>query len=112
MTTMSKASAKSHTLSSAHDLAWPGDDGALANAAQTWFAATAECQREMLDFLCRRLQADGETFSETLSCRNLADVTTIQSRWVSEAIRDYRDEGVKLMEIYSQAVNGRGRNKG
>jgi hypothetical protein len=91
MVTMSKSSGTLDTLRSGAGYAVSGDSGrALANATETWFAAAAECQREMM------------------GCRNPADMTAIQSRWVEETLRDYNAEMGKLMTILTKSVNGGG----
>jgi Phasin protein len=107
MATMSKSSGSSDTLRSGAGYALSGDSGrALANATETWFAAATECQREMMSFVSMRLQKDAETSREMMGCRNLADVTAIQSRWVEETLRDYNSEMGKLMTICTKSVNG------
>jgi hypothetical protein len=59
MATMSKSSGTSDTLRSGAGYALSGDSGrALANAAQSWFAAAAEYQREMMSFVSMRLEKD------------------------------------------------------
>jgi len=96
-------------MRSAGEFALPRDNGqALAKAAETWFAASAECQREMMGFMSMRLEKDGETAREMLSCKNPADATAIQSRWIEETLRDYSSEMTKLMTLCNRAVNGRG----
>ncbi|PVE23551.1 hypothetical protein DC522_15520 [Microvirga sp. KLBC 81] len=110
MATMSKNSGTSDTLRSGAGYALPGDSGrALANATETWFAAATECQREMMSFVSMRLEKDAETTREMMGCKNLADVTAIQSRWIEETLRDYNSEVTKLMAIYTKSVNGGGR---
>jgi hypothetical protein len=107
MATMSKSSGTSDTLRSGAGYASSGEGSrALANATETWFAAATECQREMMTFVSMRLQKDAETTREMLGCRNLADVTAIQSRWVEETLRDYNSEMGKLMTICTKSVNG------
>ncbi|MGF9761283.1 phasin family protein [Microvirga sp. 0TCS3.31] len=107
MATMSKSSGTSDTLRSGPGYALPGEGGrALANATETWFAAAAECQREMMTFVSMRLQKDAETTREMMGCRILADVTAIQSRWVEETLRDYNSEMGKLMTICTKSTNG------
>jgi len=109
MTTLSKRSTTSDTMRSAGEFALPRDTSqALAKAAETWFAASAECQREMMGFMSMRLEKDGETAREMLSCKNPADATAIQSRWIEETLRDYSSEMTKLMTLCNRAVNGRG----
>ncbi|KLK93450.1 hypothetical protein AA309_09025 [Microvirga vignae] len=110
MATMSKSSGTSDTLRSGAGYALSGDSGrALANATETWFAAATECQREMMSFVSMRLEKDAETTREMMACKNLADVTAIQSRWMEETLRDYNSEIGKLMTIYTKSVNGGGR---
>lgn len=110
MTTMSKKSTLSDTMRSASEFALSRDNTqALAKAAETWFATTAECQREMMGFVSMRLEKDSETAREMLGCRNLTDVTSIQSRWLEETVRDYNSEMAKMMAIYNRSVNGVGR---
>jgi Phasin protein len=109
MTTLSKRSTTSDTMRSAGEFALSRDNGqALAKAAETWFAASAECQREMMGFMSMRLEKDGETAREMLGCKNPADATAIQSRWIEETLRDYSSEMTKLMTLCNRAVNGRG----
>ena len=106
MTAMPKTSGISGTLRSGTGI--PLHDGGgrvLANAAEAWFAATTECQREMMSFVSMRLQKDAETTREMMACKNPADVAGIQSRWVEETLREYNSEMGKLMTICSKSVN-------
>ncbi|MBB3018761.1 hypothetical protein FHR70_001815 [Microvirga lupini] len=113
MTTMSKSSGTSDTLRSGALFAVSGDSGrAIANAAETWFAAAAECQRDMMSFVSMRLEKDAETSREMMGCRSVADVTAIQSRWMEETLRDYNSEMTKLMTICSRSVSGGAGPKG
>jgi hypothetical protein len=62
MTTMSRRSALSDTMRSAQEFALSsGTNQALAKAAEAWFGATAECQREMIGFVSMRLEKDGDS---------------------------------------------------
>jgi hypothetical protein len=107
MAIMPKSSGTSDTLRSSTGYAVSGDSGrAVANAAGTWFAAAAECQREMMGFVSMRLEKDAETAREMTGCRNPADVSAIQSRWMEETLRDYNAEMSKLMTIFAKSVNG------
>jgi len=113
MATMPKSSGTSDTLRSGALFAVSGESGrALANATETWFAAATECQREMMSFVSMRLEKDAEIAREMISCRNLADVTAIQTRWMEETLRDYNSEMGKLMTICTKSVNGGGRTGG
>jgi Phasin protein len=113
MTNMSKKSALSDTMRSAQEVALSsGTNQALAKAAEAWFAATAECQREMIGFVSMRFEKDGEASREMMACKNLADVAAIQSRWVEETLRDYNNEMSKLMTICTKSMNSGAGPKG
>ncbi len=113
MANMPKNSGTSNTLRSGVGYAVSGDSGrALANAAETWFAAASECQREMMSFVSMRLEKDAETTREMMGCKNPADMTAIQSRWVEDTVRDYNAEMSKLMTILTKSVDSKGRTKG
>lgn len=107
MVTMQKTSGISETLRSGTGIAMPNGGGqALASAAEAWFSAATECQREMIGFVSMRLEKDAETSREMMACKNLADAAAIQSRWMEETLRDYNAEMGKLMTICSKSVNG------
>lgn len=111
MATMSKSSGTSGTLRSGTGYAVSGDSGrAMANAAETWLAAAAECQREMMSFVSMRLEKDADTTREMMGCKNPADMTVIQSRWVEQTLRDYNTEMSKLMTILTKSGDGGRRN--
>lgn len=107
MTTMHKTSTTSSTLRSGREIALSDGSGrALANAAEAWFSAATECQREMIGFVSMRLEKDAETNREMMACKNLADVAALQTRWIEEILRDYNSEMGKLMTICTKSVNG------
>ena len=113
MATMPKTSGTSEARRSADAFTASGESGrALANAAETWFAAAAECQREMMGFLSMRLKKDGETAREMMGCKNPADATAVQSRWIEETMRDYNSEMTKLMALCTKGMNNRERTGG
>jgi Phasin protein len=106
MTTMRKSSGMSETLRSGTGMALTDASGqALTNAAEAWFTASTECQREMMNFVSRRLEKDGEAAREIVACKNPADVATVQFRWVEETLRDYSDEMSKLMTICTSSID-------
>lgn len=112
MATMPKSSGAADTLRSGAGYALSGDGGrALANATETWFAAATECQREMMSFMSMRLEKDAETTREMMGCRNVADATAVQSRWMEDTLRDYNSEMGKLMTIFTKSTNGGGRTR-
>lgn len=104
-TTRAKKSGLSDTRRSGTGIALTDADRAVANAAEAWFAATAECQREMVGFVSMRLGKDIEAAHEMMACKDLANVAAIQSRWIEEILRDYNTEMSKLMTIYTKSVN-------
>jgi hypothetical protein len=113
MTTTSTKPTMSDTMRSAGDFALSGGNTqALTKAVETWFAATAECQREMMSFTSMRLEKDSETTREILGCGSLAGVTAIQSRRLEETLPDYNSEVTKLMGICTESVKGGGRAGG
>jgi len=108
MTTMSKKSAVADTVRGVSEPAFAAGNGhALTKAAEQWVAASAECHREMIEFVSKRLEKDSETFRAIMGCKNLADVTAVQSRWMEETLSDYNAEMSKLMAIYTRPANGR-----
>ncbi|WP_201835498.1 phasin family protein [Microvirga zambiensis] len=107
MTTMPKRSSVSDTLRSMSGSALAGDNSrALANAAETWLSATAECHREMMGFMSMRLDKSAQTLRDVLDCKSPADISAVQSRWMEETLRDYNAEMAKLMAIYTSSANG------
>jgi hypothetical protein len=106
MATMTKRSSISDSMRSGGEFASAGESGrAVASAVESWFTASNQCQREMMDFVTERIEKDAETAREMLNCKSLADMTTIQSRWMEETIKDYRSEMVKLMSLYSETAS-------
>lgn len=113
MTTMSKKSAVADTVRGLNEPAFAmGNGRVVADAAERWIATSAECHREMIGFVSMRLEKDSEAFREIMGCKNLADVTAAQSRWVEETLSDYNAEMSKIMAIYTRSANGRGQAKG
>ena len=112
MTTMPKKTSISETLRGVGEIAMPSGNGqALANAAETWLAATAESHREMMGFMSMRLDKSAQTLRAVLDCKNVAEVSAVQSRWMEETLRDYNAEMAKLMAIYTNSANGSAANK-
>ncbi len=102
---MTTVHSKGPSMARARDLSANGSNVMLANVAETWLAATAEWQRELIDFVSSRLEKDAETGRAIMACKNLADVTAIQSRWVQDTLRDYSGEMSRLMTICAAAGN-------
>ncbi|MGO4525197.1 phasin family protein [Microvirga sp. 2MCAF35] len=112
MTTMPKSAGTSEALRSSTRIAVPEGNQALVNAAEAWFAATTECQREMIGFVSLRLEKDAATTREIMGCQNLADVAAVHSRWMEETLRDYSSEMGKLTTICTRSANGGSGPKG
>jgi hypothetical protein len=113
MTVTQHKSTISETTRSLNELALSGTDNrAVVNAAETWFVAANACQREMVDFVSKRLEKDSETFRAMMACKNPVEVTAIQSRWMEETLRDYSGEISKLSSICAAPATGRGGARG
>ncbi|MBB4041775.1 phosphatidate phosphatase APP1 [Microvirga flocculans] len=112
MATMPKSSAVSGAVRSTQETALLGDNARnLSKAAEAWFFATTECNREMIGFVSKRLEKDAETFRQMLGCKNFSDASSLHSRWVEETLRDYNTEMSKLMTIYTKSID-RGKHSG
>jgi Phasin protein len=112
MTTMSKKAAVTETLHHANQFSVSGKDSrALVDAAEMWFGITIECQREMMGFMSMRLEKDGESLREMAGCKTMADMITLQSRWVEQTVRDYNSEFEKLTAICTEAAKDGDRTK-
>jgi hypothetical protein len=110
MDTMPEWSAVSDAIRGARGFALSGNNGqAVATAAESWLAATAEWQRELMGFVSMRLEKDSDAVREIMACKNPADVTGVQVRWMEETLRDYNSRTTKLMAIYIKSVNCGGR---
>lgn len=106
MVTARSKSPSSNALQSIGEFASAGQGGrALASAAEAWVSAGSECQREMIDFMAKRLEKDGETVREMMGCKTLGDMAAIQSRWFEQTLRDYDAEMIKLMSICTKSAD-------
>jgi hypothetical protein len=52
-----------------------------------------------------RLGKDGESLRAIVGCKNPADATVIQSRWIEETLRDDGAEMSKLVSLCSKSMN-------
>jgi hypothetical protein len=68
-----------------------------------WFTVAGEFQRELLDFVSRRLERDGRTMREAVSKRDWAEAWTVQTQWVEDMWRDYLDEAATIFDICTRA---------
>lgn len=87
-----------------------GTPAVMVDGFQTWMAVNRECQREMMDFVSRRLAKDSDTMREILATRSLADAAAAQSRWVEQTFRDYSTQMTRLMAICTKAGMTRSEN--
>jgi Phasin protein len=95
--------------------------GALANGhlgqlmlpgAEAFFATLAASQHEMLDFVSRRAEKNGEVLRELTACQNWTDALSVQSRWVQEMVQDCTAETTKLLTLSTTAVRQEGAAQG
>jgi hypothetical protein len=66
---------------------------------------------ETMQFLSARMQQDLEAQREMLACKTFAELQTVQAKFYSTALEDYRRATAKMMEIMATAgsnVSGTG----
>ena len=87
----------------------PQDIPWMNGAGELW-QTISECQREMLEFLSHRLAKDSDALHRLGECKDLKDVSAIQSKWLQETLQDYTTETIKVMDIVTKhAGNGHAR---
>lgn len=64
-----------------------------------WLESVTEMNRELADFLARRIQQDVRTQHEILNCGDPSKLQDIQLRFVQQAIEDYSAETGTLTEL-------------
>lgn len=64
-----------------------------------WLQGVTEMNRELADFLARRIQQDVRTQHEILNCNDPSKLQDIQLRFVQQAIEDYSAETGTLTEL-------------
>jgi len=69
---------------------------------EVWWAVASGCQREMADFVTKRLEKDSEAIRDALAVKDLTDAATLQARWVQQMMDDYAAETSKLLSIYTK----------
>lgn len=72
---------------------------AMEVAGTTMLAGLNEMQREIADFVARRIREDMETQQDLLRCRNLDDVRAVQTRFFRTAMDQYAAETTRLMKL-------------
>lgn len=77
---------------------------ALAQAGEAFGQCCGELQREMLDFVSARVQADLELPASLAGCRTPIEFAEVQRDWFTAAAKDYLNETGRLAEIGSTAI--------
>jgi hypothetical protein len=85
-----------------------GFDRSLIPGSETLLATMAEGQREWLGFVAVRLEKDGQTIRDTLTCKRWQDVLAVNTQWAGEMMRDYQAEATRDPDHLHQAWSGRG----
>ena len=73
--------------------------------------AVTEAQREISDFIAKRLAKDSDAIRNLGQCTTMADAVQVQLRWAQETMRDYGTEMTKLIAIWSPKHNGEARSR-
>jgi hypothetical protein len=74
------------------------------NVFASWVQATSELAAEMGDFTRARMQADCETVTALMSCRDPATVFQCQCQAAEKALKAYLDEVGKLSRLAMDRV--------
>jgi hypothetical protein len=101
-TTPSSEFAKPMSLANGLDAYRMFDAG--QNAFASWVQATSELATEMGDFTRARMQADWETVTALMSCRDPATGFRYQCQAVEKTLKDYFDEAGKLSRLAMDRV--------
>ena len=67
---------------------------------QAWQEVMTECSRFVMD----RLQQDFETQQAILSCKSPAELVQLQTEFYQNAIKQYSEETMRLMQMMSDAA--------
>jgi hypothetical protein len=70
--------------------------------SETLLATMAEGQREWLGFVAARLEKDGQTIRDSLTCKRWQDVLVVNTHWAGEMMRDYQTGAAKILTIYAK----------
>lgn len=73
--------------------------GPLRWLGTTWLESVTEVNRELADFMARRIKEDVRTQHEILNCSDPAKLRDIQLRFMQRAIEDYTAETGTLTEM-------------
>jgi hypothetical protein len=74
----------------------------FGRSSEAQLATMAEGQREWLGFVAVRLEKDGQTIRDTLTCKRWQDVVVVNTHWAGEMMRDYQAEATRILTIYTK----------
>jgi len=64
-----------------------------------WLESATEVNRELAEFLCKRISDDVRTQHEMLNCTDPAKLQEIQARFIQRAIDDYAAESGAVSDL-------------
>lgn len=71
----------------------------FAQSAEAYQQAILDWQKEIATFMADRIQQDMESLQALTEERTVPALFKVQQDWFTTAMRDYTEEGRKLMEI-------------
>ena len=71
----------------------------ITHGLEAWWSVAGACQREILEFVSRRLEKDGVTIRQVMTAKDWPDRLTVQSQWLEDTMRDYSEEATKVIAI-------------
>lgn len=77
----------------------------LEVAGTSLFTGLNEMQREIADFVAKRIREDMETQQELLRCRTFDDVRDVQTRFFRTAMEQYAAETSRLMKLATETMH-------
>ncbi|MBS0297106.1 MAG: phasin family protein [Proteobacteria bacterium] len=75
----------------------PGDDMQQLNTA--FWHGFQSFQRQSADFLTRRLDEDRTFFANAMTCKDAAEFTALQQRWLAEMGEAYVEHGRAMLSL-------------
>lgn len=82
----------------------PAFADALAGVSEAYAESVAAFQEEVASFLSQRWAADLALPGEIAKCRDLGDIALKQQDWLTEAVQDYADEAMRLVDLAQREV--------
>ena len=71
----------------------------ITQSLEAWWSVAGACQREILEFVSRRLEKDGITIRQVMTAKDWPGRLTVQSQWLEDTMRDYGEEATKVIAI-------------